>query len=189
MSGRSFKTQWQIALAKSGLGFGPVGTGVIMSLHARADGSGVWPSMPIEADRIGCSRDTLEGHRKTLVTRGWLTFAAKAVPNHRGVEYRLTIPEVDAGIPRIHPTEMDAGFSEVDAGFSAMDAGIPCTNMIEEHDTPEHDKKNMSLDHEEHHGCTGLGEHAWCGIEANPPVRGKAKAALAEEMERAPSFD
>ena len=51
----------------------------------------------------------------------------------------------------------------------------------------KHHEEHHVLNHEEHHECTGLGEHAWCGIEDYDP---KAEAAaLAEAMERAPGFD
>jgi hypothetical protein len=156
--------------------------------------------MEDEADRVGCNRKTLEGHRTALVTLGWLTFVTGPVPNYRGTEYRLTIPEraqktdtLEASAVTVLPTERDRSTESVPV-LRTEHAQKPHINMTENMTST-----NMSLKHEptaeptgeEHPGCTHLGKHAWCGVEANAKAAAdaKAKAALAEEMDRAPDFD
>src|SRR5665647_1326000 len=90
MSTPSVKSKWQTEIVRSGLGAGPVGVGLAMSLSANADGTGVYPSMQSVAEGMGCSRGYVERHCATDVEYNWLATVAKAIPGHRGTEYRLT---------------------------------------------------------------------------------------------------
>lgn len=204
MSTPSVKSKWQTEIARSGLGPGPVGVGLAMSISANADGTGVYPSMRAVAEGMGCSRGYVERHCATDVDYDWLATVAKAIPGHRGTEYRLTFgrAETSGQVLQSEALEVSAKCSNQDGQvlqsgpqvlqseeqvLQSEAASAPTASITME----VHHEKHHVLNHEEHHGCTGVGEHAWCGVEAKAKAAAdaKAKAALAEEMGRAPSFD
>jgi len=209
MSTPSVKSKWQSEIVRSGLGPGPVGVGLAMSISANADGTGVYPSMRAVAEGMGCSRGYVERHCATDVEYDWLATVAKAIPGHRGTEYRLTFgraaAETVGRVPQSEALEVSAKCSNQDGQVlqpeeqvlqseeqvlqpEAASAPTASTTMNKHHE--RHD----ALNHEEHHELTGV--HAWDGIEDETEAdmirrtkAAKAAKALAEVMEQAPGFD
>ena len=193
MSTPSVKSKWQTEIVRSGLGPGPVGVGLAMSISANADGTGVYPSMRAVAEGMGCSRGYVERHCATDVEYDWLATVAKAIPGHRGTEYRLTFgrAETNGQVLQSEALEMSAKCSNQDGQvlqsrpqvLQSETASAPTASITM--------KTHHDLNHEEHHECTGVGEHAWCGVEAEAKAAAdaNAKAALAEALASAPGFD
>lgn len=191
MSTQSVKSKWQTGIVKSGLGAGPVGVGLAMSLSANADGTRVYPSMKAIAEGMGCSRGYVERHCATNVEHDWLTTVAQAVPGHRGTEYRLSTGRAASkAVKQVLQSEaLEVLQSE------ALEVSGKCSNQEGQVLQPEGQvlqpegssapttsttmKSTMSLNHEGHH--EPIGAAAWDRAEANDK-------ALAEAMDKAPPF-
>jgi len=193
MSTQSHKSKWQMALAKSGLGHCAVGTGLAMSLYANADGTRMFPSMTALSEDMGCNRKYVTAGRDTLTEYGWLAFAAKAVPNRRGKEFLPTFGRRRVSLSGTHeavakgPSQDDRVSLLEPVSVPLEPVSVPLNNITMEERAPC--SKTMEV---QDHECTGLGRHAWCGVEAraidDDGADARAKAALAEKMERAPDF-
>jgi hypothetical protein len=209
MSTPSVKSQWQTEIVRSGLGSGPVGVGMVMSTYANADGTGVHPSMRTVAEGMGCSRGYVERHCETLVEQDRLATVAKAIPGHRGTEYRLTFgrAETSGQVLQSEALEVSAKCSNQDG--QVLQSGpqvLQSEGQVLQSETAsaptasitmvKHHEEHHDLNHEEHHEPTG--KAAWDGIpdetDAEMVARfraaadAKAKAALAEAMAKAPDF-
>lgn len=158
----SHKSKWQNEIVRSGLGPGPVGVGLVMSISANADGTGVYPSMRAVAEGMGCSRGYVERHCATAVEYGWLTTVAKAIPGHRGTEYRLTFGRAESSgqVLQSEALEVSAKCSNLDG--QVLQSG-PQVLQSEAASAPTASitmKKHHDLNHERHHDPT-----------AEPPAR------------------
>src|SRR5450759_5905643 len=187
MSGQSLKTQWQIELAKSGLGHRAVCTGLVMSLTANADGTRMFPSMLALAEEMGCDRKYVTAGRGTLMESGWLTFVAKAVPGHKGTEFlptfgrQVSLSGTLEAVAKCPSSDGQVSFSDGQVSFSEAPS-VPERVITMEEIAP------FSKTIEEHHGPTAepTGDAAWAVAEAEAEAEA---AASAELMARAPSFD
>jgi hypothetical protein len=186
MSGQSLKSRWQTDLVRSELGAGPVGVGMVMSTYANVDGTGVHPSMETVAKGMGCSRGYVERHCAALVEHDRLTTVAKAIPGHRGTEYRLTF-----AVGQVLQSEA----LEVSAKCSNQDGqvlqSVPQVLQSEPASAPNTSitmRSTMSLNHERHHDPTAepTGDAAWAWVEAEAAAKA---AALAEVLLDAPPFE
>jgi hypothetical protein len=185
MSTPSVKSKWQTEIVRSELGAGPVGVGMVMSTYANVDGTGVHPSMETVAKGMGCSRGYVERHCAALVEHGKLTFVAKAIPRRRGAEYRLSVGAetlLQSEAESVPATLLQSGTNSAPIGTNSAPIGInsaPTASITM--------RSTMPLNHERHHECTGVGEHAWCGVEAEAKAAADAKAK--DALAAAPDFD
>jgi hypothetical protein len=143
------------------------------------------------AEGIGCSRGYVERHCATDVEYDWLATVAKAIPGHRGTEYRLTFGR--AAVETVGQV-LQSEALEVSAKCSNQDGQVlqsgPQVLQSEPASAPTASitmRSTMSLDHEKHHECTGVGEHAWCVVEAEAEAKAAAEAEAV--LAGAPDFD
>jgi hypothetical protein len=216
MNTPSIKSKWQTEIVRSGLGQGPVGVGMVMSTYANADGTGVHPSMRTVAEGMGCSRGYVERHCAALVEHDRLATVAKAIPGHRGTEYRLTFgrTETSGQVLQSEALEVSAKCSNQDDQVLQSEPQVlqsepqvlqsdPASAPTASITMVRHHEEHHDLNHEEHHGptaeptgevhpgCTHIGKHAWCGIEPETEadmIRRTKAAAEARAMAEAPDF-
>ena len=189
MSGQSVKSKWQAEIVRSGLGPGPVGVGMVMSTYADADGTKVHPSMEAVAKGMGCSRGYVERHCAALVEHARLTTVAKAIPGHRGTEYRLTFGAETVGqVLQSEALEVSAKCSKQDGQVLQLVPQVLQSEAASAPNTSITMRSTMSLNHEKHHDPTAepTGDAAWAVAEAEAVAEA---AALAEGIARAPDFD
>jgi Helix-turn-helix domain len=190
---QSHKTQWQKALAKSGLGHRAICTGLVMSLYADADGSRMWPSMRTLAREMRCDKKYVTEGRATLAEYGWVVFVAKGVPGQKGDEFLPTFgrrhesfSEGDRSFSRT-PEAVEIGPSqEGDRSVSEGDRSVSEARQVPERVITM--RSTMSLNHERHHGPTGS---VWDGPFDKLPYEVKAEARAAAEAKAiadAPDF-
>jgi hypothetical protein len=163
-----------------------------MSISANADGTGVYPSMQSVAEGMGCSRGYVERHCATDVEYDWLATVAKAIPGHRGTEYRLTFGraavEADGQVLQSEALEVPAKCSNQDG--QVLQSG-PQVLQSEAASAPTASitmQMHHDLNHERHHDPTAepTGDAAWAKVEADAKAEA---AALARVMAEAPGFD
>lgn len=148
-NGQSVKTAWQLALGSAGLGVGPTAVGLRMSLHAKADGSDVYPSAD-DVAQLGTTRKSVCHWRRELVEAGWLTQVSDAKPGKRARVYRLTIPSGSSGPAAPGPLDPPYGSSRP----AAMGPEDPLLRVpgTHKHDS-EHDTEHV-IQHDSEHDTT-----------------------------------
>lgn len=192
---QSHKTQWQKALAKSGLGHRAICTGLVMSLYADADGSRMWPSMRTLAREMRCDKKYVTEGRATLAEYGWVVFVAKGVPGQKGDEFLPTFGRCHGSLSGTCEAVAVGPSQEGDRSVSEGDRSVSEARQVPERVTTM--RSTMSLNHEEHHGSAPTREDPiWDAVKANAKAQARARSdaiaeafALAEEMEGAPGFD
>ena len=182
--------EWEQALRETpGISLPLRGVLSLMATHADFEtGESIKPSLTKMAKRLEVSRRTLTKHVGEGVQIEWLGCTEDNRLHGTPSVYRLTRP-TGGESNMTHPLALSrtGGESNTAQGVSQIlrTTYTPTSSPIST------STSTAEPTGEEHPGCTHVGKHAWCGVEANAKAAAdaKAKAALAAEMGRAPDFD
>ena len=182
--------EWEQALRETpGISLPLRGVLSLMATHADFEtGESIKPSLTKMAKRLEVSRRTLTKHVGEGVQIEWLGCTEDNRLHGTPSVYRLTRP-TGGESNTAHPLALSrtGGESNTAQGVSQIlrTTYTPTSSPIST------STSTAEPTGEEHPGCTHVGKHAWCGVEANAKAAAdaKAKAALAAEMGRAPDFD
>jgi len=197
--------EWEQALRETpGISLPLRGVLSLMATHADFEtGESIKPSLTKMAKRLEVSRRTLTKHVGEGVQIEWLGCTEDNRLHGTPSVYRLTRP-TGGESNTAHPLALSRTGGESNTahplalsrtgGESNTAQGV--SQILRTTYTPTSSPISTSTSTaeptgEEHPGCTHVGKHAWCGVEANAKAAAdaKAKAALAAEMGRAPDFD
>lgn len=98
--------------------------GYVLFGFADKNGGSIWPSGAELAAACGMGRKAADKYRRELIADGWFEKVASPVPNRRGMELRLRVPETFERAkvsvsPVTHSSDRASGsFSKVSGSFS-----------------------------------------------------------------------